>query len=458
MKLIDVITSPWAIQPEKYQEILHIYHAHVHGEKIDIAAIEAQIGRPLKNQQARYQIIDGVAVIPVHGVIAKRMNMMTDISGGSSTQIIADDLKTVLADPEVKAILLDIDSPGGTIDGTQDLAQLIMASRGEKTIAALADGMMASAAYWIGSAAEQVYMTNDTSIIGSIGVVATHQDWSKQEEKMGVKTTEIYAGKYKRIASQYAPLSDEAKAYIQDQVDYFYTVFVNDVAAQRGVDVDTVLEKMADGKLFIGRQAIDAGLVDGITSMAELIKKLSTAETTEKTTTTPLRGGTIMGAKSETVELKTELTTVITAETIEHDHPDIAKAFIDRGRKEGSETERNRIKEVEDQSIRGHEALIESLKFDGKTTGPEAAAAVLKAEKENRAKVLSDLKTDSPEPAPVSATDPVSGQVASGDIETQAKQAWDRDENLRPEFGQNYDRYLAYRRADALGLVKILKK
>ena len=209
------------------------------------------------------------------------MNLLTQISGGVSAQLVGRDIKEALANNTIKSILLDIDSPGGTIDGTQELADIIFAGRGQKPIVAYSDGMIASAAYWIGSAADRIYISGDTVTVGSIGVVASHIDYSRYEEKIGIKTTEIYAGKYKRIASQYQPLSEEGRQTIQDQVDFLYTVFVNEVAKQRSVSAGKVLENMADGKIFIGNQAISAGLVDDMATLDRLINIVLPAMQTE---------------------------------------------------------------------------------------------------------------------------------------------------------------------------------
>lgn len=267
--------------PEKLIEIQQIYATHLRGEKINLAGIEAAIGKQLNNEQKPYQVESGVAIIEIHGVIAKKMNMFTRISGGVSTQILKKDFLEAMADPEVKAILLDVDSPGGTVDGTEELAEAIYEARqsGEKPIVAYTDGLMASAAYWIGSAAERVYISGETPWVGSIGVVTSHVDYSKWEEKMGVKTTEIYAGKFKRIDTEYAPLSQEGRGYLQSQVDYIYSLFASTVAKARpnlSIDADEGPIPWADGKIFIGRQAIDAGLVDGVSTRTRIIEKLST--------------------------------------------------------------------------------------------------------------------------------------------------------------------------------------
>jgi ClpP class serine protease len=204
MSIADVLNAPWAITPEKHIEMRDIYLAHLRGEKADLAAIEAALGKPLDNKRDGYKVQGGVAIIPVEGVISKKMNLFSRISGGTSSQALQKDLGDVAADPMVHSIVLLIDSPGGEVDGTQQAADMVRAIRdgGKKPIVAVADGLMASAGYWIGSAASKVYITGDTTAVGSIGIVATHTDYSKAEEQRGIKVTEITAGKYKRIAAR----------------------------------------------------------------------------------------------------------------------------------------------------------------------------------------------------------------------------------------------------------------
>lgn len=393
MKLLDVLTSPWAIEPAKLLEIQAIYATHLRGDKIDLAAVEQRLGRPLDNQVKRYDIIDGVAVLPIEGVMAKRANLFSQISGGVSTQLVQRDLQDAVNDPAVHSIILSIDSPGGTVDGTESLAAAVRAARKKKPVVALASGTMASAAYWAGSAAEKLYITDGTTQVGSIGVVATHMDVSKAEEQRGVKTTEVFAGKFKRINSQYGPLTDAGRATMQEQVDYTYSLFVQAVASQRGVSVEKVLSDMADGRVFMGQQAIDAGLVDGMSTLSALVEQLNQARAS--------------GAKSlravparSTSQGKPIMT--ITREQLAAEAPDLLAAVM----AEGATAERARIQAVEAQLIPGHEALINTLKFDGKSNGGDAAMAVLSAEKSKLASHAAALAAEAPAPLPLA---PLSG-------------------------------------------------
>lgn len=278
MSLLDMLNAPWAIRPEKLIEIREIYLRHVRGEEADIAAIEAAIGKPLVNEPKPYEIDRGVAIVHIDGILAKRMDLFLQISGGTSTRRVAQNFNAALADPEPHSILLIIDSPGGEVDGVQELSNLIAASRGPKPIIALADGMAASAGYWIASAADQIFAGDQTTMLGSIGVITTHIDVTKAYEMRGMKVTQLTAGKYKGTGSPYKPLDREGEEMIHGILDQIYSVFVNDVARNRGVSVERVLTDMADGREFIGEKAIAAGLADGIATREQLVARLNRAQ------------------------------------------------------------------------------------------------------------------------------------------------------------------------------------
>ena len=257
-------TKPWAITREALETIQAVVANHVEGLPVTINADNS------KAKTLGHIKYPDVAVVPIHGTVAKRLYGMEAISGGTTTKDWEAQIQAALDDPNISAIVLDIDSPGGTVDGTKELADMIYAGREQKPIVAYANGQMASAAYWIGSAASKV-VAFDTAMVGSIGVIISHKDFSEREKQMGVKTTHIYAGKYKAMASPFKPLEEEGKKYLQASVDYYYTMFVDAVARQRGVDVETVLAKMANGQVFIGTQSKEAGLVDLIGNLEDAI-------------------------------------------------------------------------------------------------------------------------------------------------------------------------------------------
>lgn len=457
MKLIDIVNGPWAIAPEMLGEIQSIYRAHVRGPKIDIPAVEARIGRPLKNEAKSYQVIDGVAVLELSGPIARRMNLFMQVSGGTSSELFRRDFLQALDDPTVSAVVMAINSPGGTVDGTQELADTIYAQRGKKPVVALAEGTMASAAYWIGAAADAIYMSDATAMVGSIGVIASHIDVSKAEEMAGQKTTEITAGRYKRIASEYEPLTSEGRAEIQAKVDALYAVFVDSVATYRGVSVEDVLTKMADGKLFVGKEAMEAGLVDGVSNLDALIAQL-----TQKA-----------GAGVARAEAK-KGTKIMTLDMLRADHPDLVEALVAEAtegmisaetlqeqlaaaRAEAITAERERIAAIEALAIPGHDALIAQLKAEG-ATADEAALKIIGAEKQARQSALAAIEKSGSVAVPPAEGQGGSGVDPSAPLKDRARAEFDRDADLRAEFGGRFEPYLAYRKAEESKRARVLGK
>jgi signal peptide peptidase SppA len=382
MTVLDVLNSPWAITPDRLESIHAIYAARLRGEDPDLAGIEARIGRPLQNDSQGYEVRDGAALVPLRGVLAQRMNLMSNISGGTSTELFARDIRQAVEDPAVSSIIVMADTPGGAVAGTQAAAEVVRSVRGVKPIATYAEGLMASAGVWIGTATDLVVLADGATQVGSIGVVATHTDVSQREEQLGIKTTEIVAGRYKRAASQYGPLTEMGRETIQEQVDYLYGLFVADVAQNRGVSVETVLDNMADGRMFIGQQAVDAGIADGIGTLEGLITTMNTRAASTARPLTPVRS---MNPSELAAEWAAE-------------NPEAAAVLRAEGRVEGAISERDRIAAVRAQSLPGHEALIEQLAADGHTTGPEAAMAVVAAESALRQEQAQSREDDAIEP------------------------------------------------------------
>lgn len=460
MKLLSLLNSPWAIVPDKLVQLQGIYADHLKRPKIDIAEIEAQIGHPLQRKEQGYTVQGKTALIPVDGPIAKKMNLFSQVSGGASTELIKRDFLSAMHDNSVDQIILQIDSPGGTVDGTQELAQTIFGARGKgKKIIAYCDGMMASAAYWIGSAADEIYISSDTAAVGSIGVVATHMDISKAEEKQGVKTTEITAGRYKRISSQHGPLTDEGQAVIQAQVDHLYSVFVADVARNRGVEIGTVLEQMADGRIFIGTQAVEAGLVDGVSTLDTLLQPGMSANGINLYK--PLAG-------SATGQPEIKEITTMTIEQFKAENPELAAAIaaeataghadaLATARTEAAATERQRIADCRAQLIPGHEALVDAMAFDGTSSPADVALAIVGAEKQLRAGALSTLEEEAPPAAPPAEDQGMVKPAENDTTEAAVKSRFEASADLQKEFG-SFGSYHAYIKATTAGRARILGK
>lgn len=267
-----VQNSSWAMYLPKLEEISLFLEQKINGINLDFTKLESMRSGHTADQT--YQVSDSVAIIPIYGSLLKRANLMSSMSGGSSMQIIERDIANALADDKVEAILLDVDSPGGTVDGTKQLADFIFNSRGTKPIVAYGNGMMCSAAYWIASASDYI-VAFDTTLTGSIGVATVHYDRSNSDEKSGVKRTIITAGKYKQIANDANPLSEDAKAIIQSELNDIHVMFKEDVARNLGVDVKTIASS-AQGQVFLGQKAFEAGLVHEIGDFNKALEKAKT--------------------------------------------------------------------------------------------------------------------------------------------------------------------------------------
>jgi signal peptide peptidase SppA len=217
--------------------------------------------------------VNRVAILPLFGTIFPRANIMTDVSGATSAESFGNQFTELIQDPNVDAIILDVDSPGGQVDGIDELATKIFQARGTKPIVAIANYTMASAAYWIGSAADQV-IVSPSADVGSIGVFAVHEDMSKALDREGVKMSIIKRGKYKAEGNPYEPLTEEARAAIQSRVDEIYDGFINTVARNRGVTPATVRDSFGEGRTVSARQAVELGMADRIGTLQETIDQL----------------------------------------------------------------------------------------------------------------------------------------------------------------------------------------
>lgn len=262
--LFKYITShPLAIIPSYLEVISAAIKDWPEGNLLQVEAAVA----PNNNQVNA----DGIKVLSYSGTIMKSNSGLNALSGGISTLQMKKDIQAAINDSSVDGIVLSIDSPGGTVDGTKELADYIMSIRGTKPIVAYADGLMASAAYWIGASTDAI-VAYDTTQVGSIGVIMTHLDYSGAAEKEGIKPTVLRAGKYKALGNRYEPLSKEAKKLLQDDLDYYYSMFIDHIAEVRAVTPEIVVGVMAEGRIFIGTKAKEAGLVDEIGGIEEAIK------------------------------------------------------------------------------------------------------------------------------------------------------------------------------------------
>ena len=257
---------PLAIHRPKLDVILSVL-----GARIGLADLAAPVGytpaaRALGPPSGK------VAVIPIHGTLVRRTSGIEAESGLASYTGIAAQLDAALASPEIAAILLDIDSPGGESGGVFDLADRIRAASEVKPVWAVANDMAFSAAYALASAAARVFVAR-TGGVGSIGVIAMHVDQSVKDAHDGVRYTAVFAGERKNDLNPHEPISNEAHAVLKAEVDRIYDLFVETVARHRGLDADAV--RATEAGLFFGPDAVATGLADAVGSLDDALTQLT---------------------------------------------------------------------------------------------------------------------------------------------------------------------------------------
>lgn len=261
-------SRPWAIVPDALETILSIA-ARTHDG--DIQALVTKLGRPVDNTRT-VRNVDGVAVIPVVGPIFRYANIFTEISGATSTQVLATDIRAALDNTFLTGIVLNMDTPGGDANGINELAKMIYEGRKKKPIVAYAGGMMASGGLWIGSAASEI-VADETAIVGSLGVVMGYNDTSKRDEKADVRRVEIVSSNApdKRLD----PNTDAGRAKVQAMVDALESVFISSVAKYRGRTEAHVVANFGRGGILVGNDAKRVGMVDRIGTLESVIASLA---------------------------------------------------------------------------------------------------------------------------------------------------------------------------------------
>lgn len=214
----------------------------------------------------------GIAVLPVYGTLVRRTVGLEAESGLASYQGLATMLDAAVADPNVAAILLDIDSAGGESGGVFDLADRVRAATKVKPVWALANDMAFSAAYAIGSAASRFIVTR-TGGVGSIGVIAMHADQSVKDAKDGVRYTTVFAGARKNDLNPHEPISDEAHAFLKAEVGRVYDLFVDTVASHRNLSADAV--RATEAGIYFGSDAVATGLADAVGTFDDVLLELT---------------------------------------------------------------------------------------------------------------------------------------------------------------------------------------
>ncbi len=260
----------WYVHEQKMNEILALL-AVAGGAGIEALRKEHEMraARPVSIASDR---TGTVSLIPIQGMISHRNSAFSYFFGGTSTEDLTQQIRQAANDPMVSAIVLDVDSPGGDVDGVDELAQEIFQARKLKPITAVSNSLCASAAYYLASQASEV-VVSPSSLTGSIGVYTMHEDDSEALADAGIKLTLIKFGENKAEGNPYEPLSDPAREHLQEMVDTFGGQFEKAVARGRGVKQDDVHSRFGQGRVFDAQKAVKLGIADRVGTLDEVLAK-----------------------------------------------------------------------------------------------------------------------------------------------------------------------------------------
>jgi signal peptide peptidase SppA len=271
----------WALEPNYLRTMSAVVANWAAGNVMTpeaAADIEAAQAARAARKQANASVGGGIAVLSLSGVISQRISAVDDMcgAGGTSTERFTQSFRDAMADDSVGGIIIDIDSPGGSVFGIADLYDEIMSARGVKPVYGYVNSLCASAAFWIGSACSQL-IAKQGSMTGSLGVYTGHENIAEAMKMAGVSFEFISAGKYKVEGNPYGPLTDEARAFTQSQVDAYYSAFSQAVAKGRSAPISQARDGMGEGRCLLPADALAAGMIDAIDTFDGVVKRMKKA-------------------------------------------------------------------------------------------------------------------------------------------------------------------------------------
>ena len=451
-RIQDVIAAtPWAMTEVYVQAMMEIA-AREPGQAIE--ALRAKADRPM-GESRKVVVRDGTAVIPVVGPLMRRANMFTDISGATSLDALAREFGAAVADQSITRIVLEIDSPGGEVNGVSEFAAMVRDANAIKPVVAYVGGLGASGGYWIAAAAGKVYVSQ-TAMLGSIGVVMTTRGGTDPTSIQIVSSQ----SPHKRIDAG----TESGRARLQTNVDRIATEFIAAVAGYRGTTPARVLADFGQGDVLLGADAVAAGMADGVTTLERLLNEAPVGATNAPrrlAAAIPERKAATMSGTAPEAVIASESPVIATADALSTAYPALVAAIRADAMSAGATAERTRILDIEALGIPGHEGLIASYKADGKTSPAEAAIGIIKAEKAGGNVTLAALRADRTKGADSavvaqSTVNDTAVAVVDPDepLEARCTREWNASAALRREFGNDPKRYIAYETAVADGRVR----
>lgn len=249
--------QPWAIKTEALHSI---WNAFDNAKRANAYTANAEALTPNGKSTGDYSVEKGVAVIAINGAIMRTAGSTWGVSWSGQAEV-KNSIECALQDKSVNALLLSIDSPGGIVSGTKELADYISGNHA-KPIYAYVNGCCASAAFWLASATNRIFAPL-TASVGNIGVIYVHTEYSKLYEDIGIKRTCISAGAWKSVGSPDFPLPEEHRASIQKMMNDLHDIFKDGVSTRLNLDRNNATA-WGDGQIFLAREAHSLGLVHQI--------------------------------------------------------------------------------------------------------------------------------------------------------------------------------------------------
>ncbi len=274
--LAEFYNSPWVLEAMVHAKMADVLERWAMGVKLGPEQIQLAVGdapniAARRQSQTTAQSGGGTMVLPVYGVLTNRAHAKAASTVMTSAEELGADIRAAMRDPDVGRIVLDVDSPGGSAFGVQEVGDAIWEARQTKPVIAVVNATAASGGYWIASQATEVVLT-PSGMVGSIGAYMAHLDRSAQYEKEGQKITYVYAGKHKVEGNDTGPMSDETLAYVQTMADQCYASFVQAVARGRGVTAAAAGgESFGQGRMVMADAAIKAGMVDRVGTLSQVL-------------------------------------------------------------------------------------------------------------------------------------------------------------------------------------------
>lgn len=261
----------WAISKPTLEVIVNVLGMREAGITMSHEEIQARIGAATRGSGAT--TAGTVAVLPLYGVIDHKVTMMSEISGGTAVTGFMQAFRQLRDDASISAIIIDVDSPGGSVFGIEEAADEIYQSRGVKPTVAMVNPECGSAALWIATACKEVVCT-PSGMIGSLGCYTVHLDRSEANAKIGIKPTYIAYGENKVAGHPDAPLDEETHAYMLKQVNAIGEKFVRAVARGRNVSLKKVRDEFGQGRMFSSEDALAVGMVDRVATFEQTVERL----------------------------------------------------------------------------------------------------------------------------------------------------------------------------------------